>query len=147
MVQRLHDAVAAIGQSDNTYFIFSSDNGYHLGQFGLAFDKRQLYEEDIRVPLLVAGPGIPAGVVSRLPTMHIDLAPTILAMMGIRTPAQMDGRSWLGHATGIDRTPWRGEMLVEYNGPSFPHSGDGAQGAGRSPKGSRALPMDSLEVG
>lgn len=118
MVERLVKAVQGIRAANNTFFLFSSDNGYHLGQFGLGYDKRQLYEEDIRVPLLVKGPGIPRGEVSLIPTMHIDLAPTILDMMGIATPPQMDGRSWLGAISGGGAS-WRSEMLVEYNGPSF----------------------------
>jgi N-acetylglucosamine-6-sulfatase len=51
MVERLVHAVDAKGQLGNTYFLLSSDNGYHLGQFGLGYDKRQMYEEDIRVPV------------------------------------------------------------------------------------------------
>eukprot|EP01047_Picozoa_sp_COSAG01_P046923 COSAG01_NODE_4440_length_5021_cov_5.654409_5_plen_83_part_00 len=70
-------------------------HGYHLGEFGMLYDKRMLYETDIRVPLFVCGPGIKAGQTIEQPVGHIDLAPTILSMALISTPPQMDGRSWL----------------------------------------------------
>lgn len=119
MVERLVDAVTETGELENTYFLYSSDNGYHLGQFGLGYDKRQPYEEDIRVPLLARGPGLTAGSRSSLPVMNVDLAPTILDMMGIDATIeapQMDGRSWLPVVTG-STLPQRTELLIEYNGP------------------------------
>lgn len=64
----------------------SPDHGQHLGQFGMGFDKRQLYETDIRVPLLVRGPGVVANATSDAIASHVDLAPTFLDMMGAPTP-------------------------------------------------------------
>src|SRR5262245_46237603 len=63
-VARIIDALAARGELDNTYIFFTSDNGYHLGQHRLFVPpgKGEAYEEDIRVPLLVRGPGVRAGV-------------------------------------------------------------------------------------
>ena len=76
---------------DAFLFSFLLPPSYHLGQFGLGYDKRQLYEEDIRVPLIVTGPGIKVGVNVSQPVAHIDLAPTILDMLGLPNASQMDG--------------------------------------------------------
>eukprot|EP00955_Chlamydomonas_euryale_P000858 10055-Chlamydomonas_euryale.AAC.4 len=53
-----------LGVLDNTYILFTSDNGFHLGQHSLLYEKFTLYEEDVRVPFFMRGPGLPAGVVT-----------------------------------------------------------------------------------
>lgn len=117
MVSRFVDKLQAAGEYNNTYFIYTSDHGYHLGEFGMLYDKRMLYETDIRIPLLVKGPGITSGQMVELPATHIDLAPTILDMAGLRKkPTQMDGRSWLPLVTGSRDIAWRNEFMVEYSG-------------------------------
>lgn len=120
MVEEVVNTLESLGVLNNTYIIYSSDHGQHLGQFGMAWDKRQLYETDIRVPLLVRGPGIVANGFSDAIASHVDLAPTILDMMGVKTPEIMDGRSWLHIAKGatVDDSTWRTDVLVEYGGPS-----------------------------
>lgn len=65
---------------DNTYIIYTSDNGWQLGQHRLSYDKRQLYENDIRVPFIVTGPRVPANVTSKDIVMNIDIAPTMVDM-------------------------------------------------------------------
>lgn len=79
---------------DNTYIIFTSDNGYHLGQFSMPYDKRQPYETDIRVPFIVTGPGIQANHVVEHPISLIDIAPTIFDWAGIDKPDSLDGQSF-----------------------------------------------------
>src|SRR5262249_17762688 len=61
MIGELQAAVAAIGETENTYFVFSSDNGYHMGEYRLLPGKMTAYDTDIHVPLIVTGPGIAAG--------------------------------------------------------------------------------------
>ncbi|EDQ85532.1 uncharacterized protein MONBRDRAFT_29207 [Monosiga brevicollis MX1] len=109
--------------SDSTFVdrwrCLHSDHGQHLGQFGMEFDKRQLYETDIRVPLVVRGPGIPKNSGTEALAPHIDLAPTILDMAGVTKPAVMDGRSWLPIARNATPSDWRQDFLIEYGGPSI----------------------------
>ncbi len=72
----------ALGQLDNTYVVFSSDNGYHLGSFGLSEGKALPIEEDIRVPFYVRGPGLGAGQQVAQPGSFVDVAPTVMALAG-----------------------------------------------------------------
>merc|ERR1719162_2497696 len=87
LVVKLTDELKAMGEFDNTYIVYSADNGFHLGQFGMLYDKRMLYEHDIRVPLLITGPGVRKNVTSAAPVMHHDIAATFLEMMGVSKPA------------------------------------------------------------
>lgn len=88
-VQRMITALEATNQLDNTYVIFTSDNGYLLGEHRLRSGKNVPYEPSVNVPLLIRGPGIvPGTVVPQLVGAH-DIAPTVLSMTG-RTGAQGD---------------------------------------------------------
>ncbi len=78
--------------NDNTYVIFTSDNGFHLGQSGLRHGKGTAYDTDIRVPLLVVGPRVAPGERAEL-AMNIDLAPTFEDLAGVRTPRYRSGVS------------------------------------------------------
>ena len=62
MIGAVQAAVAEIGASGDTYFVFSSDNGYHMGEHRMMPGKLTAYDTDIHVPLIVTGPGVPAGV-------------------------------------------------------------------------------------
>jgi arylsulfatase A-like enzyme len=77
MVENLFGALEKYGWLENTYFFYFSDNGYNLGQFRLT-DKRQLYEHDLRVPMMVRGPGVAANSSSDALVLNIDLMPTFL---------------------------------------------------------------------
>jgi len=124
MVEELFGTFSKLGQVDNTYFIFSGDHGQHLGQFAMGFDKRQLYETDVRVPLLVRGPGIKPNSTEDGMVQHVDLAPTFLHMMGRQSPPSiMDGTSWLPLIVPElqnEKLKWRTDMLIEYGGPHTP---------------------------
>lgn len=87
LVSRLEES----GQLDNTYIIYTSDNGFHIGQHRLPPGKTCGFEEDIRVPLFIRGPGVPEGYVQDSVTTHIDLAPTIFNLAGIPPRADFDG--------------------------------------------------------
>ncbi|XP_075218696.1 N-acetylglucosamine-6-sulfatase-like isoform X2 [Lycorma delicatula] len=104
---------------NDTYILFTSDNGFHLGQFGFAWDKRQMYESDIRVPLLLRGPNIPKKKTRLTPVVNIDIASTILDMAGISiSPVAFDGISFLGVANGSDSDNRSRSFLIEYQGES-----------------------------
>lgn len=91
LVAALVAQLAEAGALDDTYVVYSSDNGFHVGQHRLPPGKECGYDEDIRVPLLVRGPGVPRGRVERAVTTHIDLAPTILQMAGLGPRPDFDG--------------------------------------------------------
>lgn len=83
LIEEIYKTLIDIDVLNNTYIIFTSDNGYHLGQFAQAFDKRQLYETDIRVPFIIRGPNIKPKSLNNYPIALIDIAPTILDLAGI----------------------------------------------------------------
>ncbi len=86
-------ALQATNQLDNTYIFFTSDNGFHLGNHRLMEGKIAPYEEDIRVPLIVRGPGVPAGRTLDHLVGNIDFAPTFAELGGAEIPDFVDGRS------------------------------------------------------
>lgn len=79
--------------SDSTYFFYSSDHGFQLGQFNIPMDKRQVYEWDTKIHLVGRGPGIKHGHTFANPGTQVDIAPTLLGLAGIKIPAAMDGKS------------------------------------------------------
>lgn len=102
-VGRIVDALERTGELDDTVIMFTSDNGYLQGEHRFRDAKTLPYEEAIRVPLLVRGPGFPAGATAPQLTSNIDLAPTILELAGVSGSLVMDGQSLLGLAS--DATP------------------------------------------
>jgi Sulfatase len=113
-IGQIVDTLAAQGELENTYIVFTSDNGYHLGQHRFLNGKFQVYEEDIRVPLIIRGPGVQAGATVEQMAVNIDLAPT-MARWGEATPDRvMDGQSLtplLGESAETQN--WRKDFLVE----------------------------------
>jgi arylsulfatase A-like enzyme len=117
MIGHLFDTLRATGALDNTYFVFTSDNGYHLGQHRLEPGKQTPYDSDIRVPLIVRGPGVVHGSVAAM-TMNVDLAPTFAALAGVRAADFVDGQSLVPLLRGTPPQLWRDVVLVEHEGPT-----------------------------
>jgi len=116
MIGHLEQQLQASGAASNTYFVFSSDNGYHLGEYRLLAGKQTAFDTDIHVPLIVSGPGVPAGrTVNQLST-NVDLAPTFESITGSQVGSTVDGLSladlWHGKAV----TDWPQAVLVEHHG-------------------------------
>jgi hypothetical protein len=113
-IGQIIDTLAAQGELENTYIVFTSDNGYHLGQHRFLNGKFFVYEEDIRVPLIIRGPGVQVGATVDQMAVNIDLAPT-MARWGQAAPDRvMDGQSLtplLG--AGAETAAWRDDFLVE----------------------------------
>jgi hypothetical protein len=101
------------GELDNTYIFFTSDNGFHLGEHRLLRGKRTSYEEDIGVPLMVRGPGVPAEEVRKQLVINNDFAPTIADLAEVPTPDFVDGRSFAPLLTGSPPSSWRSAFLEE----------------------------------
>ncbi len=95
MVERLVTALADTGQLDHTVILFTSDNGFLLGEHRVPDQKYFPYEESIRVPLIIRGGGFPVGITALQPVSNIDLAPTIVALTGAKPRRVMDGQPLL----------------------------------------------------
>jgi len=101
------------GQLDNTYIVFTSDNGYHMGQHRMKSGKYTPYEEDIRVPLLIRGPGVPLGRTVDAFVENVDFAPTLAELAGTALDTPYDGRSLVPLLGGTVPTSWRRGVLLE----------------------------------
>jgi N-acetylglucosamine-6-sulfatase len=97
-VGRIVRTLRRLGELKRTYVFFTSDNGFFNGEHRISKGKFRPYEEATHVPLLVRGPGIPRGKVSRALVANIDLVPTIVHVTGARAGRAMDGRSVLPFA-------------------------------------------------
>lgn len=117
MIGYLEGVLRATGAARNTYFVFSSDNGYHMGEYRLHPGKQTAFDTDIHVPLIVSGPGVPAGKVISELASNIDLNPTFETLAGVRVPAGVDGHSLAELWHGQHPADWRQAILVEHHGP------------------------------
>jgi len=93
LVAAVVEKLEAHGLLGETYIFYTTDNGYHIGQHRLQPGKECGFEEDINIPLIVRGPGVPGGEVSEVVTTHVDLAPTILGLAGQPSRADFDGEA------------------------------------------------------
>ena len=91
-VGRIVAALKKKGELSRTVIVFTSDNGFMQGEHRIPIGKQRVYEPSTRVPLVMRGPGIPAGLRLRQPVANIDLAPTIVAAARTRAGLPMDGR-------------------------------------------------------
>lgn len=117
MIGCLESELRAKGPTGDTYFVFSSDNGYHMGEYRLHPGKQIAFGTDIHVPLIVSGPSVSAGrVVSQL-TSSIELCPMFETLAGVPLPSAVDGHSLAGLWHGQNPPHWRQAVLVEHHGP------------------------------
>ena len=134
MVEGVVNQVEAMGATKKTYFIFTSDHGYRFGQYRMPQGKWNAYDNDLRIPFVIRGPGIMPGTTFKNIATQVDTMPTILGLAGVATPPTMDGRS-IAHllmtsenataenapasqllATQAEAAPWRTSQLIEYYG-------------------------------
>ena len=127
-VRRIIDALEAAGELDRTMIVFTSDNGFFAGEHRVRSGKNRVYEEAVRVPLVIRGPGVPTGTVQDL-SVNADLAPTIADAAGAKPGLVEDGRSLLPSAAHPARLHGR-ELLFE-KGNAF-DDGDGDDDAAQS---------------
>ncbi|MBB4662958.1 sulfatase family protein [Conexibacter arvalis] len=148
-IGRIRRELNRLGVARNTYVVFSSDNGFHMGQHRLTPGKLTAYDPDIRVPLVVTGPGVPAGRVVSEIAENVDLCPTFTELGGTPAPATADGRSLVPFLRGLPApADWRRAALIEHRGavtspadPDFP-----ARGSGNPPTYEALRTRDSLYV-
>ena len=118
----------------------ASDHGFRAGQFSMPEGKWNVYETDVRIPMVIRGPGVAAGSTLEQIGSNVDVMPTLLGLAGVKTPPTMDGRSLVSHLVPPSRraelplaarellreelggqleaeaAPWRTEQLIEYLG-------------------------------
>src|SRR4029077_16636160 len=112
MIGELESELRAKGLDRNTYFVFSSDNGFHLGEYRLSSGKQTAFETSIRVPLIVSGPGRPGGQRVRPLTSSIAVPATFETLAGVPVPSSVDGHSLAGLWHGQDPVGWPLAVLI-----------------------------------
>ena len=112
-------SLTAAGELEDTVIIYTSDNGFTFGEHRLSYRKVVPYEESVRVPLVVRGPGFPAGHVARQLVGNIDVAPTITELSGLDPGRVMDGRSFVPFAQDPAVGSERALLLEDWPTGSF----------------------------
>src|SRR3972149_7433938 len=115
MIARVVRILEDSGRLGDTYIFFTSDNGFHMGQHRLRPQKATPYEEDVRVPLIVRGPGVAAGeTLSGYLAGNVDLAPTLAELAEVETPHFVDGLYPASLLRGERPSPgtWRQAVLL-----------------------------------
>ncbi len=115
MIGQIEATLRADHLADNTYIVFSSDNGLHTGEYRLMPGKLTAFDTDIHVPLIVLGPRVPHGATTAALAENIDLAKTFTAIAGTTLPD--DGHSLLPLLRGRHPRRWRRAVLIEHQGP------------------------------
>ena len=113
-VGQLLDYLERTGLADNTIVVYTSDQGFYLGEHGW-FDKRFIYEESLRTPFLMQYPGhIAPGTTVDAMIQNIDYAPTFLDYAGLEVPGAIQGRSLVDVAEGDTPADWRDSVYYHY---------------------------------
>lgn len=117
MVSDIVEQLETQGLLDDTYIIFTSDNGFHLGNWAMPYDKRLPYETDTKVPLIIRGPNIPSKKVINFPVLLIDLAPTILKWANVSfNTSDFDGTAFSELIEAETFDVIERQMLIEHYG-------------------------------
>jgi N-acetylglucosamine-6-sulfatase len=140
MVGKLRDTLARAGVADDTYIVFSSDNGFHLGEYRLKAGKQRAFDTDVRVPLVISGPGVAAGRTSNAQVSNIDFAPTFQQIGGAPVSSRVDGHSLLPLLDGGSDAGWRTANLIEHrHAKKSPDDPDNHGGESISPPNYHAM--------
>jgi N-acetylglucosamine-6-sulfatase len=142
--------LAARGLTGSTYVVFSSDNGYHMGQHRLLPGKETAFDTDIRVPLIIAGPGVPPGKVISQVVQNVDLYPTFVRLAGHGRVGSVDGHSLLPllHPSAGPRAAWPTVALIEHHGPNDVSDPDFENGElGGNPSAYEAIRISNRQLG
>lgn len=116
-IGRFLDYLDKSGLAENTIVVYTSDQGFFLGEHNF-YDKRFMYEESLRMPFLIRWPKqIKAGSVNKGMILNVDFAPTFLDAAGLKTPADMQGRSFMPLLAGKTPKDWRTSMYYRYYHP------------------------------
>jgi N-acetylglucosamine-6-sulfatase len=119
LIGAIEAALRARGLLDDTYIVFSSDNGYHMGEHRLLPGKMTAFDTDTKVPLIVAGPGVAHGETTTRIAENVDLRPTFSQLAGAPIPGTVDGHSLVSLLHGGKGGNWRRSALIEHHGPDF----------------------------
>ena len=113
-VGRLLDYLETSGLAENTIVVYTSDQGFFLGDHNW-FDKRFMYEESLRMPFLIRYPGhVRAGAVNEGMILNVDFAPTLMDYAGLKIPSDIQGRSFVPLLRGEKPGDWRTTMYYRY---------------------------------
>ncbi len=115
LVEAVINKLQATGALENTYVVFTSDNGWYHGEHRIMKEKSPPYEESIHMPLLIRGPGVQAGSITQELTLNTDFLPTFTDLAGIQVPEYVDGRSLrpLLEGSTANTITWRSAILLE----------------------------------
>ena len=119
LIGQIRNELARTGLDRNTYVVFSSDNGFHMGEHGLTAGKMTAFDTDIRVPLIVVGPHVPPGSVTDELAENIDLAPTFMRLGGVKPYSSVDGQGLVSLLHGAVPDQWRDAVLIEHHHPQI----------------------------
>jgi N-acetylglucosamine-6-sulfatase len=143
MIGDLQAALKANGVARDTYIVFSSDNGYHMGEHRLMPGKQTAFDTDINVPLVVTGPDVAANHKSTVLAQNTDLCPTFETLGGATVPDAVDGRPLVPFFKNGTVNDTRDAVLVEHHGPgNAPNDPDRQTKAQADPPSYEAIRTD-----
>lgn len=131
IVKRLEESPEVLA---NTYIIYTTDNGYHVGQHRMGPGKTCAYEEDVHIPFIIRGPGVGKNETVTIPTSHTDIVPTLFQLAGIPLQDEFDGEPFpvtteqlqqpFSKSESINTEFW-GDSIIE---GAYPGVGSGISG-------------------